>query len=707
MSLHTIRPQTLWLIAVLSAVGAIASHASPIARSFVAPAAIIFYSVVPGFCLLSFSSHQLSDGRDFSYAVGLSLCWLMILGIIGSLVATEFPIPGPLTHSGSLIWFFIPSAAITAISRPQIERVRFSIPDLREVALLLLLPFITGLSVYLSNSRGWEEFVVAALALIALSLLVISRTADETTFAWAAWIFPLTILIQAGFLVTIVYAGDAGFEQYFGMLAIETGGWPFEIADTKTTSLRLTILNPAFAVFAGESVSWAMRVVYPLQFSVFAPALYHTLKDEFDSAQVGFLSVILYSIVHPFITVLSSNTRSGSALLFIVLTIAVLLDSRLDQRTASGLMLLFSASIVASHYGYAPLFLFIVGVAWGLLWLERLVTRSQLPRSPLTSTRLVFLAIVLPSWYLFSASGYTFDFIVNLLSGLVVSTQSGGGSASAGGNSFMSLPSFTFLFIQIEYLLLLSVAAIGVLIALSKRPVFPETMQNLSSMPTPSRTYLALAAGAAWLVPLAFLPLVAIGIARILMIVLLFLAPFTILALRQSLGKINLPAKTTLVTILVVCFAINSGLVGHALTGDIAPQPTLSQDTIHEEDDRLHLFYLHSRYTSESDLSAAYWMGDYAWEQQIYGSASATIPPRKSSVSRSGEYRYGFEVADNESCDGYVYLSEANTRMGHLVQTHNPNFVYYGDQSIEIADLNTTERGQVYNSGHNRLYTGC
>ena len=97
-------------------------------------------------------------------------------------------------------------------------------------------------------------------------------------------------------------------------------------------------------------------MIYPFLFSLIPLGLYKIFKTQTDDSKIAFLAVFLFMSFNTFYIELLSLTREMTAELFMVLLLLLIFDRKYKINRIA-IMLLFSMSLVVSHYSLTYFFI--------------------------------------------------------------------------------------------------------------------------------------------------------------------------------------------------------------------------------------------------------------------------------------------------------------------------------------------------------------
>jgi uncharacterized membrane protein len=468
-----------------------------------------------------------------------------------------------------------------------------------------------------------------------------------------------------------------------------------------------------YTILSDLSVIWEFKLLYPLFFSLISLAIYYAVRSQFGE-RAGASAALVYVYSHPFFALLAVNTRTGQALLFVAIFILVALDDNMTGNARSLCLVLSFFGVLFSHYAVAPLFLFVLCISWVV---SLILQRCSISHTPPFSTSLLSISIVsLVTWYLYVAKGVMIKSLSEIFVSAITGLLSGSQAGEAGTNSIsLQLPSYTYYFIRYEYLFILAICGMGVLacgIALLY-PTFDSPLRDKFSMErsqsfvsgfeNASPWMLSVGVGGALIVPMSFLPGVSFGIARVYMIVMLFLAGFGGATLFQ-LANIWPRVRVLIIFFLSIMLIINSGVGATVVTNDVSPQPNLLREHIVSSGSDAEAFHLWRRWNPKSDWEQAEWTQNYIpSDQTIYRGKISHMPMNPPpETDRVGGGPRGQFIRRNGMCDGYVYLTTFDYRVGEVMVDPNPDFIYY-DKSVPLDEIHNQRGNKVYSSGNNTI----
>jgi uncharacterized membrane protein len=600
-----------------------------------------FLSLVPGYLLLRIWGIHPSDlTTEVLYSLGLSVCALMIYGAVINAVLPRVGVTD-VFREGIL---FVPLlAGVSGLLWVQINR---NDPrDLDSDAIvnavwqpwtlgLLSVPFVAILGARLVTRFGNNSLILAVLTLLGLiAVAAYVGYLPERFFPLAIWVIAVSLLLHNSVLTHVV-GWDAPKELRLATLVVENGVWDASVGGNsmKNAMLRIVLLHPIYAVLSDLSLLWEFKTVAPILFS-FAPVAFYKSYQAVVSRRDAFVAVLLPMSFFSFFTVLSWNSRTSGALLFLSLVSLTLVDRSLTRPKRRLLTWCFLFGLVVSHYGTA----YIVLAAMGLVLLGNLVIfgPEQTNRYTHTSTVVVLVfGLMVFLWYVFIVyrAGAFFrlvDFSYGFFSDLWRDFR--------GGNVVSAEDSTTTKYVATQYtsntiawlkslnIVLGALAGLGLAVLgidhLSKRlrnGVF--TLIGGDSDPARIRIeYFLYATAFLGVFGTTFVGVDKLNTARTLMPALLFFAPFVVFTIRKAaemisivVGRTSLRRVGKMVVLAVVLsyFILNVGLYG-STTNEYHPNTLIDKGRVMEDGTLAEKAYFGTmHYATIYDLRSQEWLSE-------------------------------------------------------------------------------------------------
>lgn len=410
---------------------------------------------VPGLLLLRvLRMHNLSAVRTTVYSVGLSLAVLMITGFFMNIVYPFFGITYPIS-----LWPIVLTISSVVVLLSILAYLRdrtFSSPDnlnLQEllsppVLALSLLPFGAVAGTYLMNNYGINSVLMILLPIIALIPVVIACTPyiPEKYYPYAVFSVALTLLYHTALISMYVWGWDIQYEYYLTSTVIQNGLWDPTIHGNCNAMLSLVMIVPFYSIALNLGLDWVFKIIYPFLFALVPLGLYSVFNRQ-TNGKIAFLACFFFMSLFVFYTEMLALARQEIAELFCVLIILSMIDRDLNKIQRSFFLLVFSMSLIVSHYGLSYLTMFILLGAWALAtagseiqklidqtfaWIQRkvrLLSGLHLQKytfhpTVISSYFVLFYGIFVLIWYIYISSSSSFDSIVQIAHHITTSISS-------------------------------------------------------------------------------------------------------------------------------------------------------------------------------------------------------------------------------------------------------------------------------------------
>lgn len=674
----------------------------------------VLLTFVPGLLILRVLRDRFRP-IDLLYAVALSLAFSMFIAWLANTVYLQFEIISKPFTGTTLIWIYIGVTAIfttaawylTQDQTPADEVNRmFSYVreyDLRVVTLLLTLPVFGVAGALFINRVSENAIALAVLATCAvLPLLALQLDGQRRYLGLAILAISFTLVLQRALLATHLAFGDGMAEYSIAQNVLTSGYWiP---SGTKGAMVRIGPTQAAYKLLMGIPLLWVFKIAHPFVFAL-TPLIGYLLSTRYFSREVAFLGSVLYVFLPETYRLLPRNTRTGAAIFFTAILIAIILDGGIQKRYRNLLALAFFWALITSHYGIGPLVLLLIIPAYVCYRVLRYLGDGPQPMAEFTGLTL-YTALTF-GWYAYITRD-TFSFVGGVLISRAFNFLEPTSNTAATNALSFGMPSLSFKIFFYSHLLIaaLSCMAIGVIAISYLLRLFSvqnaivtrlsEVVQTDAQGALRSGAYLSLILGLALLFPLSFGPNV-LSSARTFGLLMVFMGPFTILAMRipkVSRGQL-IPASVFLAIFLL----ISSGFAAATVTHDASRVPNFDRDRIMQSGEPLEQFALYRVYTPESELIASSFIARHI--------------PDESTVHKSmlGTYQTDLRAPDETSpqiktihspentTSGYTYVAQVDTTSG-TITTGFRGFVYY--DYFRLPDL--PERNRIYTNGRSIIY---
>lgn len=315
---------------------------------------------------LKLRSGSIIDLTLYSFALGLAFWLLGALAIDG--VLPQIGIARPLDLP--TIWVFFDAAAVLLLLFVWHARRTFhwTIKPLnrKELYLTIVPPLFILLSLVGSAllNRGQESggdiilLMILGITVYAFTLATSSRPVRESVYGWGIWCCALSLLLMYSMRSAHILGWDINSEYQLFTTTQQNGVWTTTQVGNKeyNTCLSITILPTVLGNFLPVAAEYVYKFIFQMFFA-FLPVTVFALGKRYVSLRAAFLSAFLFFGQTWFYEQMPALIRQEVALVFFGCALLAIFDPFLKRRQQVGLFLLFSLTLILSHYSTAYVYL--------------------------------------------------------------------------------------------------------------------------------------------------------------------------------------------------------------------------------------------------------------------------------------------------------------------------------------------------------------
>jgi len=424
---------------------------------------------VPGIAILrSLRLHKLGSIETPLYAIGISISVVIFIGLLLNTIAPLVGINDPLSAFHLILVFsgIIVALCIASYKRDKdfAEPTQLPIDTLSPRLLsLLLLPFLSIFGAYLVNYYAINWLILFMLIGIGIVVLVVTlrNQADGSTYALAVFVISLSLLLCNALISRYLWGWDIFAEANVVNHVVNGAVWnpAYNVNYTSgigqgvasyNSVLSTAIFAPILVQIGNISITSLFKIVYPVLYALVPVALYQLFRKQ-TSDIIAFLSSFFFVTALTFSVDMISLPRQEIAELFLVLILLLIFDKTFRASTRMILLLLFSGTLVVSHYGIADLFMVQLILVFILLFIAESGLLNNMRRkliginrasgsmiggppasdvrknSVITAQFVLLFAVMTLTWYSYTAGGLELSTFLrsfgNTVTGVFVSEQ--------------------------------------------------------------------------------------------------------------------------------------------------------------------------------------------------------------------------------------------------------------------------------------------
>jgi len=377
-----------------------------------------YFTIMPGLLIIQlFKPDEIRKMEILTFSVGLSVAFLMFIGLVVNEFGFLFSIPEPLSLVPLLtaLNIFIFASTILVILRNDysiLQKLRINgRPHPSHIFLLIIIiTSILGtlwMTIYKDNT-----ILLLTLGLIALlfSMGVLSnKIFPSKIYKVAVLIAGLAILLHAAliFKYPISYGSDTSYELFIYESTETQGYWNSTLFQDQlhgrlNSMASITILPTMYSKMLSINPLYVRKIIYPIIFSIVPLALFQFWQKNFGHRR-ALLAVFLFISSITFFTEMVGLGRQMIAELFLALLLITIFNNK-KTFFNKACYVIFSVSLVISHYATAEIVLsLIILIISTALMLTRKLTRKA------TVTMTAFLLVVMFTWYIYTSHSTVFE----------------------------------------------------------------------------------------------------------------------------------------------------------------------------------------------------------------------------------------------------------------------------------------------------------
>ncbi len=688
--------------------------------------AFFLLSFIPGFTILRILRlHNLGNIRSFLFAVGVSISFVIFIGLFNNALFPEFGILRPIsikpllfTFNLFILIFLVFAYRIDSDYIPSSPKIDFIRNYLNIYLFLSIIILSVGLLGILIKNYYNNNFILMVFILILSIIPLIVALAEIPRRMYPIMIFTIsiTLMYHVSLFSPYILLGDIFGEFYFANLSIIDGIWhPFNFTHLLNSVLSLTLLPPIFQLLCNLSLTYYFKIISPFFFSLAVVGLYYIYETvhakELNHKEIFFAIFYIMSTWIYYGLMPGASRQQLGELFYILILIVVVSNEKIISYKV--LLVLFSASLVFMHYSMAMLFLiFIITV----VLIKYAVRNDDATAVPQIKTNFLFLILIFNfAWYLYISNGSIFNCIVlmgdsiyNAFSGF--STKENNAAIRIFTTTSKNMAHIIYSYLYYFFLLFLSVGIIKLLISLISKKIKSHLDYRL-----------LLVANVCLLGVYAVVPLIGfqLGIERVFHISCLILAPYIIIGVKSIIEIffcINPKLSTIkcektiniIIAVLISSFLLfNSGFI-FEIINDPSPNsiPLSLGDPIGpiESNRSQGLMLLKINTLTTSEVFSAEWLKT---------KRNITTKVYTSWGGSSGLSSYGMlynqskfiQVDDlSKSINGLYYYNYINKKLGYTVIRFSTTNVTVRQIDRNKTNMILSNTNKVYASSNDEIY---
>jgi len=364
----------------------------------------IYLTFIPGYVILKAMRTNSNKIDTILLSVGLSLSFLMLVGVTTCALFPLFGFARPLSLfplvlviSGAVLCMLLIGCRHDITQNDSLH-VKFSIFDTFYI-LLLAIPVLCIIGAV------YDNVFVLLVAIIAIAILYAcgfsSKIAPEKHHVLLVLVISVALILHTALITRYIMGNDLPIEAYVFKQTISKGIWASPGVGVDTVIARLdsvlsiTVLPTVYSILLDASMETIFKIMFPLLFSLVPLVLYRIYKLQ-TGKTVALLSTLFFmsSSITFFGMEPLTLARQEIAGVFFVLSIFLLVEKSISIQKRRLLLIVIGAGLIVSHYALAYLYIL-------LIILSFVFSRKWRSRGVLNLSLILLLFAMTFAWYVY------------------------------------------------------------------------------------------------------------------------------------------------------------------------------------------------------------------------------------------------------------------------------------------------------------------
>lgn len=390
----------------------------------------VLLTFLPGFVLIQLMRVTKNPLEKTLFLIGLSVSFLMFVPLVMNFAFPVLGIARPISLVPIAFTFSLILAVLSVVAyRSGGFDFRVTLGDLRTLTKRSLSPPVLGAALILVLGilgglfmRFYLDSLLALLSMLSIAaiavVIALSRRISPRYYPLFIVVIALALQYSHTLASPNLFGADVHYELYFADIVRANGVWnsDFAISDIAfsdySAMLSVTILPNVYSILLNVDIISVVQLVVPFLFAFVPLGVYRLCETQLKfSGRSAFLAAFFFM---SFFAFFYEIPRQQIAELFLVLTILVMLNRRIQPTKSAALLIIFISSMVVSHYTTSYIFLILLIVL--LIGSALLGARKRQSESiSVINLTVAILAVSMCfGWYIYAAGGSPYQSMVEV-----------------------------------------------------------------------------------------------------------------------------------------------------------------------------------------------------------------------------------------------------------------------------------------------------
>lgn len=359
----------------------------------------------PGWLILKINKDQLSLSEEFVLSIGLSVSYLMFLGLMANWVFLDLGFSRPLSANSIMPILIVGIVILVAVlwhrNFELIGNNFNSIKLIFQEPLLfggILFPIVSVIGAELMNYSDNNSLLLAVYLGMAIyvALLILLRDREPVVYSAASWALGLSLIFMYSLRSEHILGYDVYGEYALCLKILDLSYWDANsLRGPLSDCLSVVILPPIIKILFNIDCEYVYKIIFALIFSI-TPIIVFLISSKYIYNKLAFASAFFFMSEATFAMSSQSNPRTAISLLFFALFIFVLFSENICGMSKAIYEIIFAASIVVSHYSTS--YIFVAAIAGSFLFALAITNRTT--KNCFIRSGIIFISMIMIFvWY--------------------------------------------------------------------------------------------------------------------------------------------------------------------------------------------------------------------------------------------------------------------------------------------------------------------
>lgn len=382
----------------------------------------VFLTILPGLLMLwILRLNKLGLIEKLTLSVGLSISFLMFLGLFFNNLSVSFGLESPLSTTPLLIFFgFVVITMGIVVHKMNInKKTVLHVPsklDTSEIGLLIVLLIFLSMSIFGShfmnsyNNNSIILVLIFGISIFTIFICVFNNKIPPRIYPVVIFFIGLSLILLKALRSYHIIGIDAHEEYYIFQTILNNKQWSILRHNALDACLSISLLPTIYQTYLNVNPEIFMNVFYVLLFSL-TPIIVFLISKKYIGDFYAFLASLFFMFQARFIFS-AGGARTNLAILFFALAMMVIFSDKIEPVNKRILFIIFTASCIVSHYSTAYIYFFVLLAT--LIGISILIRKKYNFKRTITLNGIILFFSIIFVWYS-QATKYAFDASIHFI----------------------------------------------------------------------------------------------------------------------------------------------------------------------------------------------------------------------------------------------------------------------------------------------------